>query len=80
MKRLLTLFFAFAVTCSVSAQTFAKKDEKKEAAATSEGKAHRKHAKKKRATEGKKEGQQGTAPAGGHQEVAQSRQPTTQST
>lgn len=63
MKKLLTLLFAFAVACSLSAPTFATKDEKKEAAGTtSEGKAHKKHAKKKGTTKGKKEGQQGTAP------------------
>lgn len=52
MKKVLTLLFAFAVAFSLSTPTFAKKDEKKEAAATSEG-----------AAQGKKEGQQGTAPA-----------------
>lgn len=62
MKKVLTLFFAFAVAFSLSTPTFAKKDEKKEAAATSEGKAHKKHA-EKGAAQGKKEGEQGTAPA-----------------
>jgi len=63
MKKLLTLLFALAVACSLSTPTFATKDEKKEAAAGSEGQAHKKHAKKKGATKGKKEGQQGTTPA-----------------
>jgi hypothetical protein len=64
MKKLLTLLIAVAVALSLSAPTFATKEEKKEPA-TSEGKSHKKHAKKKGATEGKKEGQQGTAPAEG---------------
>ena len=62
MKKLLTLLFAFAVAFSLTMPTFAKKDEKKEATATTEGKAHKKHAKKKGATKGKKEGQLGTSP------------------
>jgi hypothetical protein len=64
MKRLLTLILAFAVALTLSAPTFATKEEKKETA-TSDGKAHKKHAKKKGADKGKKEGQQGTAPAEG---------------
>ena len=67
MKKLLALVFAVAVAFSLSTPTFAMKDEKekKEGATTSEGKEHKKHAKKKGATKGKKEGQQGTAPAEG---------------
>ena len=64
MKKLLALLMVFAVALSLSAPTFATKEEKKEAA-TSEGKSHKKHAKKKGATKGKKEGQQGTAPVEG---------------
>ena len=63
LKKLLTLLFTFAVAFSLTTPTFAKKGGKKESAATSkEGKAHKKHAKKKGATKGKKEGQQGTSP------------------
>ena len=43
MKKVLTLVVAFAVAFSLSTPAFAKKDEKKEAAATSKGKAHKKH-------------------------------------
>jgi hypothetical protein len=64
MKKLLTLLLAFALAFSFTMPTFAKKGEKnKESAVTTGGKAHQKHAKKKGATKGKKQGQQGTSPA-----------------
>ena len=63
MKKLLTFLLTVAVAFSLTMPTLAKKGEKKESSATSEGKAHKKHAKKKGATKGKKEGQQGTSPA-----------------
>ena len=66
MKKLATMLFASAIALSLSMPVFAKKHEKKAPAATAsteQGQAHHKHAKKKGATEGKKEGQQETAPA-----------------
>ena len=66
MKKLVTLFFALAVALSLSVPVFAKNHEKKakaSTASTEQSQAHTKHAKKKGATEGKKEGQQGSTPA-----------------
>jgi len=65
MKKPLTLILAFALALSLTVRAFAKKNEKKESAITSEGKAHKKHAKNKGATKRKKKGQQGTSPAEG---------------
>jgi len=63
MKNLLTVLCTLAVALSLGMPAFAKKGEKKETATTSQhSKAHHKHAKKKGATEGKKEGQQGQEP------------------
>jgi flagellar biosynthesis/type III secretory pathway M-ring protein FliF/YscJ len=66
MKKLVTMFFALAVALSLSVPVFAKHHEKKAkaaAASAEQDQAHAKHAKQKGATEGKKEGQQETAPA-----------------
>lgn len=66
MKKVITTLSALAIAFSLSAPLFAKHHEKKskEAAATTEqGPAHKKHAKKKGATEGQKAGPQETAPA-----------------
>ena len=66
MRKIVTLLCAFVVALSLSVPVFAKHHEKhaKGAAASAEqGEAHAKHAKKKGATEGKKEGQQESAPA-----------------
>jgi hypothetical protein len=66
MRKIVTLLCAFAVALSLSVPVFAKHHEKKAkaaAASTEQGQTHAKHAKKKGATEGKKEGQQETAPA-----------------
>ena len=68
MKKLFTLLATLAVAVSLAMPVYAKGQEKgKEAAAPAAGahhaKAHRMHAKKKGATKGKKEGQEGTAPA-----------------
>ncbi len=62
MKRIVTLLCALSIACALSAPAFAKKGskgKKDEAASssTTKGKAHKQHAKKKGATEGKKEGQ-----------------------
>ena len=65
MKKLLTLLATVAVAVSLAMPVFAQKEGKKpkETASSSEyGQAHKKHAKKKGATEGKKEGQEGTTP------------------
>jgi hypothetical protein len=68
MKKLFTLLATLAVAVSLAMPVYANGQEKgKEAAAPAAGshhaKAHRMHAKKKGATKGKKEGQEGTAPA-----------------
>ena len=66
MKKLFTLLATLAVAVSLAMPVYAKGQEKgKEAAAPGahHAKAHRMHAKKKGATKGKKEGQEGTAPA-----------------
>lgn len=63
MKKLLTLLSVIAVACALSVPAFASqgkgkgKEEKKEATSAPHGKAHKEHAKKKGATEGKKKGQ-----------------------
>ena len=64
MKKLLIVLCTLAVALALGMPAFAKKGEKKETATSSQqGKAHKKHAKKKGAAEGKKEGQQGQQPA-----------------
>lgn len=67
MKKMVTLFCTLAVALSLSAPLLAArgrkdKDKKESAASTETGKAHEKHAKKKGATKGKKEGQEGSNP------------------
>ncbi len=69
MKKLLTLLATFAVAVSLAMPVYAKKGEKGEkggkketASTTQHGKAHEKHAKKKGATKGEKEGQEETNP------------------
>ncbi len=62
MKRIVTLLCALTIASALSAPAFAKKGptaQKDEAASssTTKGKSHKMHAKKKGATEGKKEGQ-----------------------
>ncbi len=62
MRRFLTTLFALAVAASLSIPAFAKQKSKDTSATTEQGQAHKKHAKKKGTTEGKKKGQEGTAP------------------
>jgi hypothetical protein len=67
MKKFTTLLFTLAIAFSLAVPVSAKWPHlrKKHTATTSEqSKSHEKHAKKKGATKGKKEGQQATAPSG----------------
>lgn len=64
MKKFLTVLFAISVATSLAMPVFAKKHHKKSkdtdtTLESTSGKAHKKHAKKKGATEGQKEGQEG---------------------
>ena len=63
MKKFLTVLFAVAFSTTLAMPAFARKHHKKSKDTDStmqsdSGKAHKKHAKKKGATEGQKEGQE----------------------
>jgi hypothetical protein len=64
MKKLLTVLCTLAVAFSLTMPVLAAQGGQKEAATSSHHhKAHKKHTKKKGATEGQKKGQQGQEPA-----------------
>jgi hypothetical protein len=65
MKKVFTALTVLAIAASLSVPAFAKHHKKsKDAATTTQtSKAHMKHAKKKGATAGQKQGQQETAPS-----------------